>query len=573
MKAIVVLLVLLLCPRLVFSQDLENLKGQDPFRITGQIGTSNTFTSSSHPITYRDPIANQVFANLNFAIYGLDIPFSFYYSNRNTAFTHPFINMGISPRYKALKVHLGYRNMKFSSLTYNGLTFLGGGLEINNKWLRLGFFKGSLTQANAEDLQDINNRLPTYKRPAYGAKFGIGNNKNYLDLILFSAKDDSSSIPTPTKYRITPQENVVFGSNLKISPFKSFFLSAEVGASAYNYNMSSSEIQDENIKAFDQFFIPRYNTALRFAGVFKAGFSPGKWNTSIVYKYVQPDYVSLGTPYMTNNYRNIGWNFNSNLFKNKLSLNLMTAYQHDNLSNRQLYTNQIYNYTANLVIRPNEKFSLNNTYAGYRIKQSDGSLPVNDTTRLNRIMHNLTISPNYTLAVGKNTHTMGFMANYTTTENLNTLRQDFSDFIQYAAGATYSYYIHNSAISFSGNYNYQQSETDFYIIRGHTLGGGVQKKYLKEKNLGVQLNSNISFNSVGNISNNIVFNLQSGGTYVYKKNHNLGLRISLNYSKNQQSNGQYRASGAEFISNLSYTYRFAPGKQKKSSNAPGGSTL
>jgi hypothetical protein len=265
---------------------------------------------------------------------------------------------------------------------------------------------------------------------------------------------------------------------------------------------------------------------------------------------------------MTNNYRNIGWNFNTNLLKNKIIFNLMTGYQRDNLTRRQLYTNHIYNYTANLVLRPTENFSLNNTYTGYSMRQSDGSLPVNDTTRLNRIMHNFTISPNYTLPVGKNAHMMGLMANYTATENLNTLRQDFSDFVQYSAGVTYSYSIHDPAVNISGNYNYQQSDADFYKIRSHSLGAGIQRKYLKEKNLSVQLNSNISLNSVGDISNNMVFNVQGGGSYVYKKNHNLGLRIAMNYSKNSQSSGLYRVTGIDFISNLSYTYRFNPQKKK-----------
>ena len=69
------------------------------------------------------------------------------------------------------------------------------------------------------------------------------------------------------------------------------------------------------------------------------------YNSSISYRLVQPDYTSLGTYYMTNNYHSLGLTLGATLF-NKVSLSGTFSGQADNLSDEQLYTTCGYVYAA-----------------------------------------------------------------------------------------------------------------------------------------------------------------------------------------------------------------------------------
>lgn len=65
---------------------IANIAKSDPLIITGAIGTQNTFYHSSLGSGYRSPWANSIYANLNVSLYGVSMPFSFYYSNNNSSF-------------------------------------------------------------------------------------------------------------------------------------------------------------------------------------------------------------------------------------------------------------------------------------------------------------------------------------------------------------------------------------------------------------------------------------------------------------------------------------------------------
>lgn len=79
------------------------------------------------------PLTWGVTARLNLSLYGLQIPFSVTFSERERSFRQPFNQYGASPRYKWVRLHLGYRTMHFSQLTMTGQNFLGGGGRLPRK--------------------------------------------------------------------------------------------------------------------------------------------------------------------------------------------------------------------------------------------------------------------------------------------------------------------------------------------------------------------------------------------------------------------------------------------------------
>ena len=60
---------------------ISNIAKSDPLIITGAIGTQNTYYHSSIGGGYRSPWSNSFYANLNISLYGISMPFAFYYSN------------------------------------------------------------------------------------------------------------------------------------------------------------------------------------------------------------------------------------------------------------------------------------------------------------------------------------------------------------------------------------------------------------------------------------------------------------------------------------------------------------
>ena len=53
------------------------------------------------------------------SVYGISMPFSFYYSNNNSSFNFPHLSFHIDPTYKNWRGHFGRSNMAMSSYIMN----------------------------------------------------------------------------------------------------------------------------------------------------------------------------------------------------------------------------------------------------------------------------------------------------------------------------------------------------------------------------------------------------------------------------------------------------------------------
>ena len=127
----------------VSAQDLSDLKNTKPFAITGNVGVNTSFYSVSGIPDRQAPFAYGVNASATMTLFGIAMPFSFsWYNNNKAGFHQPFNQFGISPTYKWLTLHLGYRNLSFSEFTLSGYTFLGAGVEAKPGKFRLGRLVG-----------------------------------------------------------------------------------------------------------------------------------------------------------------------------------------------------------------------------------------------------------------------------------------------------------------------------------------------------------------------------------------------------------------------------------------------
>jgi hypothetical protein len=207
------------------AQDIASFKKQKPFEIRGSVSAGLMFYGVSGIQNRRQPFSWYLSGAPTLKIYGVTMPFSLTVSEQERRFSQPFNQYGVSPYYKWVKLHLGYRNVRFGDFTLAGANFLGAGIELTPKNLRLGFVYGQFARAVEEDTSGTDPRYrylrPTYQRLGWAAKVGFGKPKAYLDFSFFKAKDIVGSIKTPSlRSRITPMENTAVGLKNHFGLFK-----------------------------------------------------------------------------------------------------------------------------------------------------------------------------------------------------------------------------------------------------------------------------------------------------------------------------------------------------------------
>ena len=309
---------LLLLNSIATAQDLENISKQKPVTISGGLGLNYTSIHSSDSNRVPMPDYWGASLNLNLSIYGISIPVTAVFTNGKVNLSHSFNQFGISPHYKWITLHAGYRQYSYSPFTVSGQTLFGGGMDVNIKKLRLGFFGGRLRKAVQVDStmmfrQDIPGAYPvnistenginsysvrpTFSRIGLGGKIGFGTQSNFVDFILFKGYDNVNSLAATTDYRsLKPEENVVLGLNIFQRFLKHFTFGFNGAASVYTYDTNEALIDsDIPVLSLANKIIPvRLTTQAQWAAETNINISYPDFNLSGSYKRAQPYFRSMG---------------------------------------------------------------------------------------------------------------------------------------------------------------------------------------------------------------------------------------------------------------------------------------
>src|SRR5579872_6384618 len=231
---------MLLTVTAIHAQNLDNLKDQKPFTIHGLLGAGAEFYQSNESYPTRPPFAWNINGSLTPSFYGVSMPLAFVVTQYGKSYSSPFTQLGISPSYKWVKLHLGYRTMLFSPLVFAGQSFLGGGIELSPKGFYFGGWYGLLNKAVQEGTSFAHPIEPQYRRIGYGFKFGIGSPKNNVSISFFHARDDSGSIRRlqDSLTAILPQENSVVGSSWRFTFFHRLVWTGDLAAAILNRDQS-----------------------------------------------------------------------------------------------------------------------------------------------------------------------------------------------------------------------------------------------------------------------------------------------------------------------------------------------
>lgn len=538
----------------VFAQNISQIAESDPLIITGSIGTNNTYYHSSVGNGYMSPLSNSVFANLNINVYGFSIPFSLYFSNDNLNFNYPQFSFNLTPSYKNFTAHFGQSTIPFSNYILN-MSFNGVGLEYKGSKFRASAFYGVLRRAINDNPEDLNPRKPQYKRYGWGFSTGYGNGANSIDIYFLRAYDSEGSLNEVWREQVQSQENLLVGIKGRVSFKNRVSLSANLATSAFTADKNSPKVTVGEATRFDKVFEAKYTSQVRFAGDASLSFNLPWLNASVSYKMIQPDYVSLGTYYTSNNYHSLGVNLSTTLFK-QIMLSGSFSGQSDNLSKQKQYTTKGYVYNA-MAAWNKGNVSLSAMYNGYLQAQSDGTLQVNDTTEVHRILHSMSLMTNYSLSRTNLDHTFSLSGNYTINKDLNKFSVGQSDVNTMALGASYMMNVKPWETSFTLALSHQETKGFNSVYRSDVASLSTGRSFLKEKNLNVSATVSLNYNEVQHQSKSLSMGIDLSAGYTLKKYHTFSLTGSV--SKYGDVNVTKTTSGLDATDvrvSLNYLYTF-----------------
>ncbi|TDH24196.1 hypothetical protein EXU57_15385 [Segetibacter sp. 3557_3] len=560
-----------------YAQDVTQPNQPKPFSIIGSIGTSANFyksnegdyTSNERNFT-RPPFAWNVYGSMIAKTGEFSMPISLVINQYSKSNLKPYFQMGISPTYKWAKVHLGYRTIPFSPLIFENQSFRGVGIELNPKLFRFAAFYGGLNKAISEFEDSNNYRMPQYSRTGYGVKVGVGSTSNYFDLMYFHAKDDSTTAFAKNN-SLPAQENSVVGGAMKITLFKKVVFTADGALSGITRDLSftSLDIDSSNFNAYDKivrkslgnFINVNASSLASFAGQSSLTFNFKGFNSNIGYRRVQPDFRSLGTPYLVNDIELVSWSNYFTIANGKATVNTNLSTQHNNLNKNLLSELQTQLGSISVYTMLDQHTSLNVSYSGYDFRQKGGKLPVKDSFRLEQKSSQFNINPSYNITKGNKLHFVSANVNYSTLKDQNQFSGPLGNTTNLSSSLNYTLSLVNKPYSFSINgiySNYKQSFSE-YTSYGATVGTSAQ--FLKNRNLNVEGNIGYLINSldIGSTQRNITYSLSTG--YQAKK-HAINVFANYVYTPPNLFNARVYGSipsavvSRNLASGISYNYYF-----------------
>jgi hypothetical protein len=322
--------------------DKAKQSAKENVKITGGLGITTAYYNSIGAPAQRDPFYWQVAGNLNISLGQVQIPISATINQQERTFTQPFNQYGLSPRYKWVTLHLGFRSMHFSEYSLSGNQFLGVGLELapDNFPLRGKILYGRFAKAVDGYYTDGQvSGTPSYERWGMGAMAEIGKPRNNVGVFFFKAKDAKNSISAfANDVTIKPAENLIFGFTMVQDIRKKLNFSSELNFSAYTRDTRIAPTVLEGysfINNLGSLFYANASTTFNKALKADLSYTDKNFKVGLVYRRVDPDYLSMGSVYLTNDFEDLQLQTSFRLLKNKLNLALSGGVQRNNINNKE----------------------------------------------------------------------------------------------------------------------------------------------------------------------------------------------------------------------------------------------
>ncbi|HEY5823731.1 MAG TPA: hypothetical protein VIT44_05170, partial [Cyclobacteriaceae bacterium] len=312
----IALVLLFFAGNISYAQNLETVGKKDPLKVTGGVSLSQIFYTSKGIESRRNPYSYFASGNINFSLYGWNVPLSFSVSNNNVSYQQPFNQYSLHPTYKWITAHVGYTSMSFSPYTVSGHMFKGVGLDLTpTAKFKFSALYGRFLKAVEPD--SLNTAImPAFKRMGYGFKTSYGDGKDFVEAILFHALDQTNSISyVPENQSILPQENMVMSIAGGKSLFTRILLRAEYATTAITGDIRSETAPSASLIGKVPLFTSRTSSAYYHAIKSSLMYQGDSYTVGFGYERIDPRYRTLGAYFFNNDLENITVNGATSFFQ------------------------------------------------------------------------------------------------------------------------------------------------------------------------------------------------------------------------------------------------------------------
>lgn len=430
----ILLLLLSLCALAGNAQQVENMLSARPATLSGGINATAIFYHARGIPNRYLPFNYVLSGSPVLSIYGMQVPFSFIIGKQQSSFAQPFNQFGLSPTYKWITVHAGYRSLTFSPYTLAGHTFLGAGIELNPGKFRFAAIYGQFNKATALDTaQSLLFSNFSYKRMGMSMRIGYGNENSYFDLIALKAKDRPESLKISKGLAdssgITPSENTVAGYALRLSFWRQRLTLESNGAvSLYTNDLNAPSIQDssydKNVKDLNKLVNIRTSSEAYSAIDAAIRYKTKDFSVRLQYRHVDPGFTSMGAYFLNNDLENYTIAPSFIAWKHRIRFSGSLGFQRDDLSkNKRARANKVIG-SANLSADLSDRFGIDLSYSNYSVNQTVKTIRFADSLKIVQSSSQLSFTPRYTIIGTTLSHTLLFSANLSKAKELNPARED-----------------------------------------------------------------------------------------------------------------------------------------------------
>ena len=537
-----------------FCQDVSAFSNKSNYKLSGNFNIGGNYYNYSGTGSARYvPYGYALSGNLRLQLGAITLPFNFRYNNISHSISSPFNVYGISPYYKWVKLHIGYRTLQFSPLVFSGKTFLGAGIELTPGKFELIAFKGTLRNPLTviDTIVAGATILPQYKRTALGAKIGYKGKRFKFNLSGIKVKDD---FDTSIETKFAPEENLVLGANISTKILKRLLFKVNFSTSLFTSDQNvTSFLPQNNIIDFLKSIISINNSSrVSWAGNALIRYDFKGYSLGLEYKRVQPFYESLGINFIRNDIENYNAKFKFSLLNRKLRLSGSLGFQRDNLNNQNSYTTKRIIGSAMATYLPSKKINLIFRYSNYQYNNESGLQIINDTVRILTTTQTLMFSTMLNLIDNKS-HKISFQgtAYNNTVVDGNTYNTGYKrDFKGLGANVKLLYNYKPASFNIGPVLNYNQYESSIQTTGRVGAGMNISIALLDNKWRNT-LNGLIYQNQVGDKANGTMIQASFSSTYRLKNKHLLSLRSVI--LKNDPIVGN---KFIEWRTNLTYGFTF-----------------
>ena len=357
------------------------------------------------------------------------VPISITFNRQQRTFNAqlPFNQFGMSPKYKFITLHLGYRSMNFSEYTLASNIFLGAGVEVTpeNSLVKVSAMYGRFARAmNERGAEGFNSSLPTFERWGYGSKVTVGNEKREASLIFFKAADHPYSLDAEIvdSLGLKPQENLVLGVQAQHQLSSSVLLKADYALSAYTEDTRLPETVLTSytyINNFGSLYVPRASSQFNGAFTGSMTYNGQRAQWQLTYRRIGPEYRTMGSTFLNNDLEDITGGISWRMLKGKISLSTTAGLQRNNLNEQQLTTLTRMIGSINASYTVNQHWNMTTTLANFNSSSqlSQFTEISNDPNQLDSLYYlqvttNASVGTNYSFGSDKATHRLFLNGSY-----------------------------------------------------------------------------------------------------------------------------------------------------------------